>query len=261
MSETAASDGRVTLEPLNEEGLLHLTFDFGKGNVLDLAAINELREIADRLAVDGGCRALLIDHAGPHFSFGASVEDHLPQRVDVMLPRFHDLARAVLGLDMPIVCAVRGQCLGGGLEVALLADRVVAAPDSWFGQPETRLAVFAPVASALLPHRIGSRRASDLLLTGRSIDAETALEWGLIDEIADDPAAAGANWVAEHLGDKSIAALALATRAARSTWVPRFERDIERLERLYLDELMATADATEGIEAFLERRPPVWRDE
>jgi cyclohexa-1,5-dienecarbonyl-CoA hydratase len=249
----------LAVERLDELDLLRLTLDFGKGNVLDVAAIEALRAAVHEAAGTPGLRALLIDHAGPHFSFGASVEDHLPERVGDMLPRFHALARETLALDLPLLCAVRGQCLGGGLEVALLADRVVAAPDARFGQPEIRLAVFAPVASALLPHRIGSRRAADLLLSGRSLDAREALDWGLADAIADDPGAACRSWAAEHLLDKSRAALRLATRAARSTWASRFEADLERLERLYLDELMATEDAAEGIRAFLERRQPAWR--
>ena len=249
----------LAVERLDDLDVLQLTLDFGKGNILDVAAIEALRAAVGEAATTDGLRGLLIDHAGPHFSFGASVEDHLPQHVDDMLPRFHGLAREMLGLDLPILCAVRGQCLGGGLEVALLADRVVAAADARFGQPEIQLAVFAPVASALLPHRVGSRRAADLLLTGRSLDAEQALSWQLIDEIADEPASTCRDWAARHLTNKSRAALRLATRAARSTWVGRFTSDLERLERLYLEDLMSTEDAAEGIRAFLERRQPVWQ--
>ena len=247
------------LERSPETGLLRLTLDFGKGNVLDIEAIGAVREAVREAAAAEGARGLLIDHAGPHFSFGASVDDHVVERVGDMLPRFHALARETIALDLPILCAVRGQCLGGGLEVAMLADRLVVSPDAMFGQPEIRLAVFAPVASALLPHRVGSRRATDLLLSGRSIDAPTALDWGLVDEIADDPAEACLEWASAHLADKSTAALSLATRAARSTWADRFAEDIERLERLYLDDLMATEDANEGIQAFLERRQPLWK--
>ncbi len=250
----------LTVERLTQGDLLQLTLDCGRGNVLDVTVIEALRAAVREAATASDLRALLIESAGPHFSFGASIEDHLPERVDDMLPRFHGLARETLALDLPVLCAVQGQCLGGGLELVLLADRVVAAPDARFGQPEIQLAVFAPVASALLPHRIGSRRAADLLLSGRSLDAEEALSWHLVDEIADEPAAACRDWAAKHLSDKSLTALRLATRAARSTWVARFAADLERLERLYLDDLMATPDATEGIRAFLERRPPIWRD-
>ena len=249
----------LTVERLDPGDLLHLTLDHGRGNILDVALIEALRSAVRQAAATPELRGLLIDHTGPHFSFGASIEDHLPERVDDMLPRFHGLAREVLELDLPVLCAVRGQCLGGGLEVALLADRVVAAPGASFGQPEIRLAVFAPVASVLLPYRIGSRRAADLLLSGRSLDAEEALAWRLVDEIDGEPAEACREWAVRHLGDKSLTALRLATRAARSTWIDRFATDIERLERLYLDELMSTPDAAEGIRAFLERRSPVWR--
>ena len=210
----------IVTENLPDSGVLQLTLDFGKGNILDIAAIQGLRQAVRKAASDRP-RALLIDHAGPHFSFGASVEDHLPEKVGEMLPLFHALARETLALDLPILCAVRGQCLGGGLEVALLADRVVAAPGAHFGQPEIQLAVFAPVASALLPHRIGSRLAADLLLSGRSLDAEQALAWQLIDEIAAEPAEACLAWVGDHLQDKSRAALACRARRSRARLAAR----------------------------------------
>lgn len=249
----------LLIERLPALDLLQLKLDLGKGNILDVAAIEALRQAIGEADNDDSLRALLIDHTGPHFSFGASVPDHLPERVGDMLPRFHALARETLALDLPILCAVRGQCLGGGLELALLADRVIAAPEARFGQPEIQLAVFAPVASALLPHRIGSRRAADLLLSGRTLDAEQALAWRLIDGVAEDPTAESIEWVDQHLAAKSRAALGLAARAARAAWLPHFEQTLDNLERLYLEDLMSTEDAAEGIRAFLERRPPVWQ--
>jgi cyclohexa-1,5-dienecarbonyl-CoA hydratase len=243
-------------ETLADETVFHLSLDFGPGNILDLEAIGQISEVLNEVRRLEGLKALVLDHTGDHFSFGASVEDHLPDRVGEMLPRFHALALSFLGLDLPILAVVRGLCLGGGLEVALLADRIFSSPTAHFGQPEIKLAVFAPLASALLPVRIGSRQATDLLLSGRKIDAAEARDLGLIDEIADDPFAAAMDWVAQNLASSSSAALRLATRAARSNWAVGLEATLDRLERLYLDELMATADATEGIQAFLERREP-----
>ena len=144
--------------------------------------------------------------------------------------------------------------------MALLADRIVASPTAFFGQPEIRLAVFAPLASLLLPTRIGKPHAFDLLLSGRSVDAVAARELGLIDEIAADPLAATVLWARGRLLPQSGAAIRLATRAARLTWQSTFKRDLDAVERLYLDELMGTSDAHEGIQAFLDRRDPVWQD-
>jgi cyclohexa-1,5-dienecarbonyl-CoA hydratase len=246
---------------LAEDGsVFHLTLDIGHGNILDLVAIEEFIMVLDEVRTTPGLKALVLDHSGKNFSFGASVEDHLPEKVGEMLPRFHALALGLIGLDLPIVAAVRGQCLGGGLEMALLADRIYATPEAWFGQPEIKLGVFAPLASALLPRRIGTRQAADLLLTGRSISAEDALGVGLIDSIEADPASAALEWVRTELGGKSASSLRLATRAARANWSRQFAELIEQLERLYLDELMATHDAVEGVQAFLERRDPDFRD-
>lgn len=250
----------VRRETLADGSIVHLALHFGSGNILDIGAIHELRGVIAEIASERRLKAILIDHTGKHFSFGASVEDHLPEKVDKMLPEFHALVREVLALDLPILAAVRGQCLGGGLELALLADRIAAAPGARFGQPEIKLAVFAPVASLLLPQRVRTSVATDLLLSGRSVEASEAAELGLVAEIAHDPYAAARRWAEEHLVPKSAAALRYATRAARLHWSARFLADLERVERLYLDELMETEDAAEGIKAFLERRPPQWKD-
>lgn len=250
----------VGRDSLLDGSVLHLRLDFGKGNILDVAAIRELRQVVAEIGDRSELKALLVDHTGQHFSFGASVEDHLPDRVGEMLPEFHALVRETLALDLPMLAAVRGQCLGGGLEVALLADRIVAAPGARFAQPEINLAVFAPVASLLLPHRVGTQTATDLLLSGRSVEASEAAELGLVAEIAHDPFAAARRWAEKHLVPKSAAALRFATRAARLHWSARFLADLERVERLYLDELMETEDAVEGIEAFLERRQAEWQN-
>lgn len=250
----------VRRESLADGAILHLALHFGNGNILDIGAIRELRQAVAEARGERRLRAVLLDHTGQHFSFGASVEDHLPDRVPVMLPEFHRLVRDVLALDLPLLAAVRGQCLGGGLELALLADRIAAAPGARFGQPEIKLAVFAPVASLLLPRRIGTQAATDLLLSGRSVEASEAAEIGLVAEIAHDPYAAARRWAEEYLVPHSAAALHFATRAARLHWSARFLADLELVERLYLDELMQTEDAVEGLRAFLERRSPQWQD-
>jgi cyclohexa-1,5-dienecarbonyl-CoA hydratase len=153
---------------------------------------------------------------------------------------------------------VRGQCLGGGLELAAFCHRVFAAPDATLGQPEVKLGVFAPVASLVLPLRIGQAAADDLLLTGRTVGGEEALALGLVDELAEDPAGAARAWHRARLRPLSAVALAFAARASRHQLDGALGEGLAHLERLYLEELMATRDAREGIEAFLERRSPTW---
>jgi cyclohexa-1,5-dienecarbonyl-CoA hydratase len=155
---------------------------------------------------------------------------------------------------------VRGQCLGGGLEVAAASHLIFAAPGATLGQPEIKLAVFAPAASCLLPERIGSSRAADLLFSGRGIGAEEAYRIGLVDALADDPSQAALAYFEEHLAPRSASSLRIAVRAARYDLVYRIRRKLAEVERLYLTELMATLDAVEGLSAFIAKRPPVWED-
>jgi cyclohexa-1,5-dienecarbonyl-CoA hydratase len=254
--------GWFTVHASEEEGerLLRLTIDAGKGNVLTRACLHELREATVLLGKESRLRALVLDHAGEHFSYGASVAEHRQESVGAMLEELSTLALALLRSNLPLLAVVHGHCLGGGLELVLLADRVFASPSARFGQPEVSLGVFAPVGSALLPLRVGARAAADLLLSGRSIGAEEAHAIGLVAEIAADPRAAALTWAREHLMSKSTSALRLATRASRFTWFESFARDVRSMNSLYLDELLATPDAREGIEAFLEKRAPHWEE-
>jgi cyclohexa-1,5-dienecarbonyl-CoA hydratase len=175
-----------------------------------------------------------------------------------MLASLHALLGAMLEWPRPILMAIRGQCLGGGLEFALAGHLMFAAPDAQFGQPEMKLGVFAPAASVLLPLRISQARAEDLLYSGRSIDSATASAWGLVNEVAEDPAAAAAAYFEKHLAGKSAAALAHAVRAAREPFADLARSRLDDVEALYLEKLMATRDAKEGLAAFLEKRAPRW---
>lgn len=237
-------------------GLLRLVLARPKGNILDAAMIEALR--AAVRGAEPRVRAILLEGQGRHFSFGASVEEHRPDQVGDLLPAFHALFRELLGAGKALLAAVRGQCLGGGLELAAACHRVFAAPDASLGQPEVKLGVFAPVASLVLPLRLGQARADDLLLSGRAVGAEEALRLGLVDEVAPDPAAAALAWHRTHLAPLSAAGLRHAVLAGRQLLRRALDEELPRLERLYLDELMATADAREGIDAFLHRRPPAW---
>ncbi len=246
---------------LEDDGrLLRLRLDRPKSNIVDAAMIAALRQGFDRHADLKHLRGALLDASGPHFSFGASVQEHLPDRCAEMLRALHALVSDMLDFPLPILVAVRGQCLGGGLEVAAAGGLIFAAPDARFGQPEIHLAVFAPAASCLLPPRMGQEAAEDMLFSGRSIDAAEAHRSGLVHAVADDPETAALDYYTEHLALRSASSLRLAVRAARIDSVPRIKRKLATVESLYLDELMQTADAVEGLNAFLEKRPATWED-
>jgi cyclohexa-1,5-dienecarbonyl-CoA hydratase len=229
-----------------------------KANVIDAEMTAALRQVFVEAASSSRLAGILLCAEGPHFSFGASVREHLPEQVEAMLAAFHGLFRVVAAARVPVVAAVRGQCLGGGLELASFCHRVVVAPDARMGQPEIKLGVIAPVASALLPERVGHAFAADLCLSGRTVTAEEALASGLADQLAEDPEVAATAWMRESLSGHSAMSLRLATRALRSSLESRFFATLDDLERLYLGELMRTRDALEGIEAFLEKRQPLW---
>ncbi len=238
--------------------LLRLRLARPKANILDAGMISALTEAFSQHRANQGLLAVLVDHEGPHFSFGASVEEHLPQHCDKMLSGFHALLGAMLEWPKPILVAIGGQCLGGGLEFACAGSLLFASPSAQFGQPEIRLGVFAPAASVLLPLRIGQARAEDLLYSGRSIDAPTAQAWGLANAVADDAAAAALDYFDRQLADKSAAALAHAVRAGRGAFAELARARLDEVEELYLQRLMATRDANEGLQAFMEKRQPKW---
>ncbi len=205
-------------------------------------------------------RGVLLDAEGPHFSFGASVEEHLPDKAAAMLAGLHRLVLRMLAFPVPILVAVRGQCLGGGLEVAAAGSILFAAPEARLGQPEIVLGVFAPAASCLLPERMGRAAAEDLLFSGRAIDGREALRLGLANAVADDPEAAALGYFDEHLAARSASSLRFAVAAARSDLLERVRAKLGSVERIYLGGLMSTRDALEGLTAFLEKRPARWED-
>jgi len=248
---------KVWLE--RDGALLRLRLAKPKANLIDAAMIAALSAALDAHRGNAGLLAAVLDHEGPHFSFGASVEEHLPERCEQMLRELHSSIGKMLDWPRPILASIKGQCLGGGLELALAGNLVFLAPDAQLGQPEMKLGVFAPAASVLLPLRIGQARAEDLLYSGRSIDAPTALAWGLANGVAEDPAALALDYFEKNLSGKSAASLALAVRAAREPFADLARARLEDVETLYLEDLMTTRDANEGLQAFIEKRAPKWQ--
>lgn len=246
---------------LDRDGtLLRLRLDRPKANIIDAEMIAALDAALRDHLDNSGLKAVLLDASGPHFSFGASVPEHLPDQCADMLKALHALVRRMVLSPVPILVAIRGQCLGGGLEVAAAGQFLFAAPDAALGQPEMQLGVFAPAASCLLPERIGQSRAEDLLYTGRSLTGAEAGAIGLADHVAEDPEAAALDTFDKHLAAKSASSLRLAVRAARYGFAERIIAKLALVEKLYLEDLMATRDAVEGLEAFIAKRPARWEN-
>jgi len=229
-------------------------------NVLDIAALQELNAALDSLPAPPEVRFVVFAGAGEKaFSAGVEVGDHTPDRVAGMLGTFHRVFRTLWASDWITVAAVHGHCLGGGMELATACDFVLAARSARFGQPEIKLACFPPVAAVLLPALVGTRRALELILTGRTLTAEQAHALGLVTEVVEDSELETATeTLLKTLSELSPAALPLARRAVLRAAGLDFERALEEAEKFYLDVLMKTHDAAEGIQAFLEKRRPVW---
>jgi cyclohexa-1,5-dienecarbonyl-CoA hydratase len=177
-----------------------------------------------------------------------------------LLPAFHGLFRDLEALGVPTAALVRGQCLGGAFELALWCGVIFCEPSARLGLPETKLGVFAPLAPIALPWRVAGARATQVMLSGDTYDAQGAAAWGLVDRCTSDAGPALLQWFDERLAGKSGIAVRMAWRASRRLLSRSLAIDLPELERLYLEELMAHRDPVEGLTAFLERRPPVWKD-
>jgi cyclohexa-1,5-dienecarbonyl-CoA hydratase len=253
----SASPVRFSSE--RESQLERIVLDRPKANVLDLEMVSAIGDRVDALAADPGPLKLVVfEGSGAHFSFGASVEEHLPEAIGRVLPAFHGLFRRIDALGVPTAAVVRGQCLGGGLELAAWCGTVFCDATARFGVPEIKLGVFPPVAALALPWRVGGARSVRMILSGESIAGEEAARLGIADVCAADPEAALQDWFASGLAGLSAVAVRHAWRAARFPLSRAFREEIGELERLYLQDLMAHRDPAEGIRAFLDRRPAVW---
>lgn len=257
---SAAIESVPVLRAERRGDVIRLTLDKPPLNVLDLETIGQLRRMLDEALSDPAIRLVEIHGSARAFCAGVEIRDHFMDRAAAMLSEFHALIRSVLYARVPVIAVVQGFCLGGGMELALAADFVVAAEDATFGQAEIRVGSFAPVASVLLPLLIPEKKALELLLTAKMISGIEAERLGLVNRVAPVSALEPAldRFRAELLA-KSPVVLALARKAARLSSRIHFESALREAERIYLDELIKTEDAHEGIRAFLEKRNPEWK--
>lgn len=255
----AAPAGRV--EVTRDGRAATLVFDRPPLNVLDRPLLAEMEEALGRLAADPP-QLLVVRGGGERaFSAGVAVEDHTRERVEPTVRSFHRVLLALRRLPSITLAAVRGHCLGGGMELAAACDLVVAEETARFGQPEIRLGCFPPFAAALYPRLMGPKMAAEVLLTGRGVTAKEAWQLGFVNQLA--PASEVERLAGEVAADvlaQSAAVTGLTKRAlAAGDDAAAFERALAECERLYFEELVRTEDMVEGVEAFLEKREPSWR--
>ena len=245
-----------------DQSRMALTIFHPKGNIITAEIVSALRAALEANAPNHRLKLITIAGSGPDFSFGASIPEHAPDEIGRVLPDMHALIYELLDVPAITAAVVRGRCLGGGFELALACDFILSADDARFGLPEIALGVFPPAGSVLLPARIGTARATRTALTGATADAQVWQEAGLVEVLgtAGELDAAVDAWFEQHFRQRSAAALRHAAAAVRLTLASQVRQTLPELERLYLDELMRTQDAVEGIAAFLAKREPSWTD-
>ncbi len=254
---------KINVEFLYNDSVARVVLDDGKANILDGIMMGEITEFLRSLKDKKEIKLVTFEGEGNNFSYGASVAEHTKEKAAEMLEGFHQMFFALIDLHIPTLAKLSGQCLGGGFELPLACNFIFADNSAKVGQPEIILGVFAPPASVILPLKVGNAKADELLITGRIISADEAKSMGLVNEVFEDKAAMDAatdEWIRKNILGKSASSLRYATRAARASFDFFMLKYLPLFADMYVKELMETHDANEGINSFLEKRKPVWKN-
>lgn len=245
-----------------KNGIGWLTLNKPPLNILDIAMMNEMNAALDGFR-NKTVKAIVIKAEGKAFSAGVDVNEHTEDKVREMIEVFHGIFNRMRELGVPFIAMVNGAALGGGCEVAAFCDIILASEKAKFGQPEILVGVFPPVACAIFPKIFGPRKGMELCLTGDTIKAPEAMQLGLVNHIFPVESFEGEaiRWIEDKIATKSAPVLRLTKKAFLEGCCQRYEQAIKPIEKIYLDELMNTHDAREGLGAFMEKRQPVWKDE
>jgi cyclohexa-1,5-dienecarbonyl-CoA hydratase len=258
ITQSLTKFSRITLDL--ELPLARIVLNNPPLNVIDIPMMDELEEALTEIEARVEISVLIIRGSQRAFSGGVDVAAHTPDKVEQMLAKFHRIIRALVGSKKVTIAAVHGHCLGGGAEIAMVCDLAFTSELATWGFPEIKLGCYPPVAVTALAALVGQKHAADLVLTGRTISGREAASLGLanavVPEVDLDHAVQDA---VHHLSQLSSATLALTKKAIYGWDSIHFDKGLARAEKIYFEELMKTEDAQEGINAFLEKRPPVWK--
>jgi len=237
-----------------------ITFTHPPLNVLDFPMMDELRQALNQLDQRGEISAVVFSGGARAFSAGVDVAVHTPEKIQTMFEKFHSLILALTKFTKITIAEVSGACLGGGAELAMVCDMCFTTPDAKWGFPEITLGCYPPVACTALAAFVGQKRAAELIFTGRTISGAEAAEWGLANSAhAEGDLQKTIQNTLEHLLKLSPAALAHAKKAFYAWDSIHLDKGLARAEKIYIEELMQTEDAKEGIQAWLEKRKPEWK--
>ena len=243
-----------------EDGLAKITLNHPPVNIMDIPTMRDINIALESLQDDDEIKAVLFGATGKAFCAGVDVKDHTADKVGEMVEVFHRIFRLMWSLDVPTVAAVNGAALGGGCELVTFCDMVIASERATFGQPEIQVGVYPPVAAVTFPRLMPYMKAMELLLTGGVIDAREAERLGIVNKVV--PVESFEAEVASFVGkltSLSSVVLRLTKRATLQGLTLGFEEALALSEDLYLNQLMKTEDSTEGLQAFMEKRKPVWK--
>ncbi|MBW2025075.1 MAG: enoyl-CoA hydratase/isomerase family protein [Deltaproteobacteria bacterium] len=232
-----------------QDGLGKIILNRPPLNILNIAMMEEINDVLRSLQDNKDLKLLLFAAEGKCFSAGVDVGEHMGDQAPKMIEVFHGMFRLMDSLGAPTAASVFSSCLGGGCELAIFCDVVIAAVNAKFGQPEIQVGVFPPIAAQLMPRIMGRKAAMDLILTGRIVSAEEALGMGLVNKVVPP----------DEL--ESATVLRLTKKAIMKGLRDDLEPSLKVIEDIYLNELMKTADANEGLKAFLEKRKPEWKNQ
>jgi cyclohexa-1,5-dienecarbonyl-CoA hydratase len=252
---------KLRLSYTHDDSVARIILDAGPGNVMDHLMMEELQSTLRSFSSKPQLKLIVFQGQGKHFSFGASVEEHRKEFSEVMLKNFHQLFYTIRDLSIPTMAKISGQCLGGGMELAIMCNFLFADKSARMGQPEIVLGVFPPPASVILPLKIGYARAEELLITGRQITAVESEKLGLVNAVYEnfeELEAETEKWIDETIVPKSASSLRFGVKAARIKFNHILTNFLPQLEQLYVRQLMQTHDANEGIQSFLDKRKPQW---
>jgi len=230
-------------------------------NVFNIEMMDEINDTLRDWIEQKDLKVVLFNAEGKCFSAGVDVGEHMGDLAPKMIESFHGMFRLMEALGAVTVASVFGSCLGGGCEVAIFCDLVIADETAKFGQPEIQVGVLPPIAAQVMPRIIGRKAANDLILSGRIISAQEALEMGLINKTVakGDLPQETESFIRPYLS-LSAEVLRIAKKTIKAGLMDEFEPSLKAIEDIYLNELMKTADAQEGLQAFLDKRRPEWKN-
>jgi len=250
----------IIYEPI--DGVGKITINRPPLNILNSETIGEIVLALKNVQSDRNIGVIVIAGAGDRaFSVGVDIKEHLPDKIDATLESFHKMFHVMADINKPIIAVVNGLALGGGCELALASDIIIASDKAQFGQPEISVGAIPTVATVLLPKLVGRKKAFELIFTGDIISAQEAKEIGLVNKVVpQEKLAEATEEIVRKLKEKSPIVLKFVRKAVYQGLDKEFRKALNGVEDVYLNELIKTEDAVEGLKAFLEKRKPQWKN-